>query len=126
MYAGIPNFAATFGYTNASWTLKADLTAQYVCRLLNLMQERGLEVATPHMPGPDVGEEPFVDFSSGYFARAEHLFPKQGDKAPWRQPHDYLNDRKALLKAPVDDGTISFSQAEERAAGEERFAVAAE
>lgn len=113
MYAGLPNYAATFGYTNASWTLKADITAQYVCRLLNYMKAEGHEVATPVMPPETIEDIPYVDFSSGYFQRALHLFPKQKASGPWRQPHDYINDRKMLLKAPVDDGTVLWNEVPE-------------
>ncbi|EMD83404.1 flavin-containing monooxygenase [Pacificimonas flava] len=131
MYAGVPNLAATFGYTNASWTLKADITATYVCRLLNLMKARGVAVATPQMPQGDFEEAPFSNLSSGYFERAEHLVPKSTTKAPWQQPHDYLNDRKDLMKGVVDDGTLLFSNADETtgadtAAKGADFAVAAE
>ena len=110
MFSGVPNLAATFGYTNASWTLKADITAQYVCRLIHLMDERGTEIATPKFPVGEFEEQPFSNLSSGYFARAEHLLPKSTDTAPWQQPHDYLNDRKWLLKGELDDGTIDLAR----------------
>ena len=84
MYAGLPNLAAVFGYTNASWTLKADLTSAYVCRLLNAMKRRGARQCTPRLTDPEVRPEPWVDFSSGYFQRAMSRFPKQGSKRPWK------------------------------------------
>ncbi|MBZ6377266.1 FAD-containing monooxygenase EthA [Pacificimonas flava] len=129
MFSGIPNLAATFGYTNASWTLKADITAQYVARLLNLMDEKGMAVATPDFPHGDFTEQPFSNLSSGYFKRAEDRVPRSTDKAPWQQPHDYLNDRKWLLDGEIEDGTITLSKAAAptaRQADGEVFAIAAE
>jgi hypothetical protein len=98
--------AFTFGYTNASWTLKADLVARYVCRLLNTMKKRGLSVATPHNADPSVTEEPFVDFSSGYIQRAAHFLPKQGSKKPWRLNQNYALDVLALRFGSVDDAMV--------------------
>jgi monooxygenase len=111
MYGGVPNLAATFGYAAASWTLKADLTSQYVCRLLNHMQATGARVATPGMPPPGVELKPLVDFSSGYFQRAMHLLPRQGSHGPWKLFDRYVDDRKRLLQEPVDDGVLAFSAA---------------
>jgi monooxygenase len=109
MLSGVPNMAFTVGYTNASWTLKADLTAEYVCRLLRHMDTHGYRQAVPEMNDPDVHEEPFLDFSAGYVLRALHKFPKQGSKAPWRLRQNYARDIKTLRHDPIDDGTMVFS-----------------
>ena len=110
MYSGVPNMANTFGYTNASWTLKADLTAQYVCRLLNHMRKTGARQCTPSAPGPDAPLLPWVDFSSGYFQRAADLLPRQGDRKPWKLNQNYLSDLVAMRFGAVDDGILQFSR----------------
>jgi len=110
MYSGIPNMASSFGYTNASWTLKADLTCAYVCRLLNTMRKRGLRQATP-TPTSAVGEEPFLDFTSGYVTRAMDKFPKQGARKPWKVHQNYALDLMALKFGSVDDEMV-FSNPE--------------
>jgi cyclohexanone monooxygenase len=109
MFSGVPNLANTFGYTNASWTLKADLTARYVCRLLNHMDARGLQVCTP-VRDPAVSAEPFLDFTSGYVQRALPLLPRQGDRKPWRLYQNYLKDLLALRYSPVADGVMRFGK----------------
>jgi cation diffusion facilitator CzcD-associated flavoprotein CzcO len=109
MLSGVPNMAMTFGYTNASWTLKCDLTCAYVCRLLNHMDEHGYAQSTPQSPDPSVGEEPFIDFSSSYVQRAIDQFPKQGSKAPWRLYQNYALDILALRFGAIDDGAMEFS-----------------
>ena len=92
MFSGIPNFAITFGYTNASWTLKADLVSEFVCRLLNYMDDNGFDTVVPEHPGAAVDELPFMDFTPGYFQRSMHLLPKSGSTAPWRLKQNYLLD----------------------------------
>jgi cation diffusion facilitator CzcD-associated flavoprotein CzcO len=109
MYSGVPNFANSFGYTNASWTLKCDLTCEYVCRLLNHMQKHGYAQATPRLDDPAMDEVPWVDFSSGYFQRSLGLFPKQGSKAPWKMPQNYARDLMMLRFGRIDDGVMVFS-----------------
>ncbi len=110
MFSGVPNFAITFGYTNASWTLKADLTSEYICRVLNAMDARGAKSATPTIkPGEDIGEEPMLDFSSGYVTKALAYLPKQGAKKPWKLNQNYIKDRYILRHQPVDDGVMVFS-----------------
>src|ERR1019366_8448938 len=84
MFSGLPNLAATFGYTNASWTLKADLAAEYVCRLLNYMDENGYRAATPRAPDPSEPTEAFIGLTSGYVTRSVESLPKQGSRMPWR------------------------------------------
>ncbi len=108
MYSGVPNLASTFGYTNASWTLKADLTAEYVCRLLNHMDRRGFSECRP-VNDETLEAMPWLDFSSGYVTRAMHRFPKQGQKAPWRVYQNYALDLMAFRYGAVEDGVMRFS-----------------
>ena len=110
MYSGVPNMANTFGYTNASWTLKADLTAQYVCRLLNHMRKTGARQCLAPAAGPDTPLLPWVDFSSGYFQRAADQLPKQGTTRPWKLNQNYLSDLVALRFGAIDDGVLQFSR----------------
>jgi cyclohexanone monooxygenase len=107
MFSGVPNLVSTFGYTNASWTLKADLTAGFVCRLLAHMDRRGHAVAVPERDAP-VAERPFIDFSSGYVVRAIDKLPKQGDRPPWRLYQNYLLDLLTLRFGRVEDGVLRF------------------
>ena len=110
MYSDVPNLAVSFGYTNASWTLKSDLTAGYVCRLLNHMDRHGFDQVTPRRNDPDVREEPWVDFSSGYIQRAAAKFPKQGSKKPWKLYQNYAKDLMSLRYGRLEDGAIAFSR----------------
>jgi monooxygenase len=109
-YSEIPNLASAFGYTNASWTLKADLTAEYVCRLLNYMDARGYDYCTPRRRDPSIVEEPMVNFTSGYFQRVMTSLPKQGSKKPWKLYQNYALDMLALRFGTVYDGTMEFSR----------------
>ena len=112
MFSGVPNFGMTMGYTNASWTLKADLTSEYVCRLVNHMDKKGTPIATPTLPADgSVGTEPMLDFSSGYVLRAIDDLPKQGDRKPWRLNQNYPKDIVNLRHKAIDDGTMVFSKA---------------
>ncbi|HQT87039.1 MAG TPA: NAD(P)/FAD-dependent oxidoreductase [Acidiphilium sp.] len=108
MNSDIPNMASSFGYTNASWTLKSDLTAAYVCRLLNYMDQQGYAQSTPRRTDPSVSEEPFLDFTSGYVQRAIDQLPKQGSKKPWKLYQNYILDLITLRFGPVNDGTMEF------------------
>jgi cation diffusion facilitator CzcD-associated flavoprotein CzcO len=110
MLSGVPNLAMAVGYTNASWTLKCDLTCEYVCRLLNHMERHGFQQCRPELADPSVGAEPLIGLSSGYVERARGLFPKQGSKRPWRLHQNYLLDRLALGHGRVDDGVMKFSR----------------
>jgi monooxygenase len=110
MATGVPNMANTSGYTNASWTLKSDLTARWVCRLLNHMRKTGARRCLAPALGPDVPLLPSVDFSSGYFQRAADLLPKQGLTRPWKLSQNYLSDVLALRFGAVDDGVLRFSR----------------
>jgi cation diffusion facilitator CzcD-associated flavoprotein CzcO len=109
MLSNFPNFAYTLGYTNASWTLKADLAAEYICRLLNQMDAAGKRICTPRVNDPAVTEEPLMDLNSGYINRSLDVLPKQGSKEPWKLRQNYPLDLRTLRHAPVDDGTMEFS-----------------
>jgi len=110
MISGVPNLAMALGYTNASWTLKCDLIAHYVCRLLNHMAEHGYEIATPQPPPPSLATEPFIDFNAGYVLRAIDQLPRQGATLPWRLHQNWFRDVKLMKHGPVDD-SIEFSRA---------------
>jgi monooxygenase len=112
MLSGVPNLAIAFGYTNASWTLKADLTCAYVCRLLNHMDQHRYVQCTPSNDDPSIEEQPFIDFSSSYVQRSIEQFPKQGSKAPWRLYQNYALDILALKFGAVEDGAMRFARAE--------------
>jgi len=108
MLSDVPNLALSFGYTNASWTLKCDLTSRYVCRLLNHMDRRGYAICAPRFRGVPAALEPMLDFSSGYVRRAEGSLPHQGPKPPWRVHQNYLKDLAALKFGPVTDDAMEF------------------
>ena len=109
MYSDVPNMASAFGYTNASWTLKCDLTCEYVCRLLNYMDRRGYRQCVPHNLDPAVSERPSLDFSSGYVQRSIAKMPKQGSKRPWRLYQNYALDIVTLRYGKLDDGVMRYS-----------------
>jgi len=118
-YSGVPNLVSSFGYINASWTLRSDLIGRFVCRLLNHMTATGTNQCTPRLrlSDLDMPARPFiVDFSSGYMQRMMPLLPKQGDRDPWRNPQSLTADQK-LMNAPVDDGVMQFTVAHQRAPG---------
>jgi cation diffusion facilitator CzcD-associated flavoprotein CzcO len=108
MLSGVPNMAMVLGYTNASWTLKCDLTCKYVCRLLNHMGRHGYLQCVPERD-PQVAEEPFIDFSSGYVLRSIDDFPKQGSEAPWQLHQNYALDMLQLRFSAIEDGALRFS-----------------
>jgi cation diffusion facilitator CzcD-associated flavoprotein CzcO len=111
-YSDVPNLASTFGYVNASWTLRADLIARYVCRLLNHMDETGTQICTPRLRASDGSMQlrPLLDhLTSGYVQRAADRYPKQGDREPWINPQDYAKDKKMFRRSPVDDGVMRFT-----------------
>jgi monooxygenase len=110
MFSGIPNFAITFGYTNASWTLKADLVSEFVCRVLNYMDDNGFDRVVPEHPGAAVDELPFMDFSPGYFLRAIDQLPKSGSRAPWRLKQNYFLDLRLIRQGKVDDEALHFTK----------------
>jgi cation diffusion facilitator CzcD-associated flavoprotein CzcO len=110
MLSDVPNMIYTFGYTNSSWTLKADLTARYTCRLFEYMDRHGYAVATPER-GAGIEPLPFIDLSAGYVQRASAHLPKQGSKAPWHVTQDYLRDIVMLRFGRIADGTLKFARA---------------
>jgi monooxygenase len=110
MYSDVPNLASVFGYTNASWTLKADLVCEYVCRLLNHMDRKGFRQATPRNSDPTLTEEPWVNFSSGYIQRALAHQPKQGSKRPWKLYQNYVLDLLTLRHGSVKDKAMVFTR----------------
>jgi monooxygenase len=113
-YSDVPNLASSFGYINASWTLRADLICEYVCRLLNHMDETGTVQCTPRLrvSDADMPERPWIEnFTSGYMQRMMHRFPKQGDREPWINPQNYRRDKKMFKKSPVADGVMRFGRA---------------
>ena len=110
MYSDVPNLASVFGYTNASWTLKADLVCEYVCRLLNHMDRKGWRQCTPRNGDPTLAEEPWVSFSSGYIQRALAHQPKQGSKRPWKLYQNYALDLLSLRFGALRDRAMVFSK----------------
>jgi monooxygenase len=114
MVCGVPNLAFTFGYTNASWTLKSDLAAEYVCRLLNYMDRRGLQWCLPVEPDPSLPRQSYLDLSSGYVQRATAAFPKQSSKEPWRVRHNYPLDILMFRYGNVTGGMEFSTSAAQR------------
>jgi monooxygenase len=110
MFSGIPNFAVTFGYTNASWTLKADLSTEYICRVLNHMKATGTDYAVA-IPGANITPEIWFDLSSGYVQRGQSMMPKQGNEMPWKIFQNYAKDITLYKRNPVDDGVLQFKRA---------------
>ncbi len=109
MYSGVPNLAASFGYTNASWTLKCDLSCEYVCRLLNHMARHGWRQCTPHNRDASMTTEPWIDFSSGYVQRSLERFPKQGSRPPWKLHQNYARDILTLRYGRIADDAMAFA-----------------
>lgn len=110
MFSDVPNFISTFGYLNASWTLKADLTSQYACRLINLMDKKNYKYCSPRIPCNVIEDKNWLaaDFSSGYIQRAKHLFPKQGNKAPWKNYQNYIKDWFDIKFNKLHDSSMKF------------------
>jgi monooxygenase len=123
MLSGVPNMALAIGYTNASWTLKCDLTCEYICRLLKHMDEHGYRQCMPENRDASVAALPFIDFSSSYVLRAIDKFPKQGSKAPWRLYQNYALDILSLKFGAIDDDAMQFSSAASPVEAPERVAV---
>jgi len=113
-YSDVPNLASSFGYINASWTLRADLICEYVCRLLNHMAETGTVQCTPRLRASDADmpERDWIEnFSSGYMQRIRHRFPTQGDREPWINPQNFSRDKKMIRFGALDDGVLAFERA---------------
>ena len=112
MFSNVPNFSAVFGYLNASWTLRADIVSEYVCRVLNHMRDTGTTVATPALADPSsLEEENVFDFSSGYIQRSLHIMPKSTVALPWRLSQNYVQDRIDMRTGAIADGVLTFSNA---------------
>lgn len=111
MFSGVPNLASVFGYTNASWTLRADLLAEYFCRLINFMDAHGYVEARPKAPDPAMPVEPLGNLSSGYFKRADARLPRQGVKGPWRNPQNYAFDIFRFRFGAIEDEVLEFRRA---------------
>jgi cation diffusion facilitator CzcD-associated flavoprotein CzcO len=110
MFSGVPNLAVAFGYTNASWTLKADLSSEYLCRLLNHMQASHKPIVTPQLDDPHMQPLPWLDFTSGYVMRARDRLPRQGTRLPWRLYQNYIKDLLLFRFSKLDDGVLRFSE----------------
>ena len=110
MLSGVPNMAITFGYTNASWTLKADLVSEFICRLLNYMDANGFDRVEPEHPGATVDEQPFMDFTPGYVRRAMDSLPKSGSEAPWKLKQNYFFDMRTIRYGKVDEESLHFTK----------------
>jgi cation diffusion facilitator CzcD-associated flavoprotein CzcO len=110
MFGDVPNLAWCVGYTNASWTLRADLTSRYVCRLLNYMTRHRIDIATPHLSEAEDTSEPLMNLTSGYVRRAAAIMPKQGARKPWRMRNNYLTDLPAMRLGRIDDGSMTFTR----------------
>jgi monooxygenase len=114
MLSGVPNAAMAIGYTNASWTLKCDLTCEYACRVLNHMDQHGYTQVVAVQDDPSIASEPLLNLTSGYVLRSLDRFPRQGSKRPWRMHQNYALDMMALRMREVDDGVLRFSRAPAR------------
>ena len=114
MLSGVPNFAYSFGYVNASWTLRADLTCEYVCRLINLMDKKGVECCMPIDDETAYGDDDLIDFTSGYFQRGLHFMPKQGNKAPWKSYQNYIKDIFAVRLFSIKNSNLNFYSSKDK------------
>jgi monooxygenase len=110
MLDGVPNMAFAIGYTNNSWTLKVDLVARYVIRMLRFMKDHGYATVTPRRPADRMSTSPYIDMTSGYFERSRHTLPLQGDRAPWRLRQHYFKDA-AMYRGPIDEQNLEFRRA---------------
>ena len=110
MFSNVPNMALVSGYTNTSWTLKCDLTCEYVCRLLNHMQAKGYDQCCPRPHDPDIELEPLLDFTSGYIQRAIDAFPKQTSQVPWKAYQNYMRDVWSVAYGSIEDGALEFTR----------------
>ena len=110
MLTGMPNMAFTIGYTNASWTLKADLVSEFVCRVINYMDSNGYDTVVPQHPGNSVDERPLMDFTPGYVLRALDYLPKAGSVSPWRLKQNYFMDLQLIRRGKVDDEALQLRQ----------------
>ncbi len=123
MLCGVPNMAYTLGYTNASWTLKGDLVAQYVCRLLGHMDQHGHDACTPRAPDASLPTEPMIDLTAGYVKRSIDDLPKQGGRTPWRLHQNYARDVLMLRHGSLEDEGMKFSKVTSQVRAEQRLAA---
>jgi monooxygenase len=114
MFNDVPNLALAFGYINASWTLKCDLTARAICRLIRYMDRRGYAYCMPRVGSRHVGRQPMLNFTSGYVRRAEGVLPQQGSRAPWRVHQNYLLDMLVMRFGRVEDGVLEFAKEQQK------------
>lgn len=129
MFSNLPNLAVVFGYLNASWTLRADINSDYVCRVLNRMKQSGTQIAEPVLtPEAEaaIEDDDIFDFSSGYIQRGKHIMPRNAVAYPWRLNQEYVLDRKRMAQDPVDDGLLAFRRAGANAATAAEMLEAAE
>jgi cation diffusion facilitator CzcD-associated flavoprotein CzcO len=125
MFSNVPNLAAVFGYLNASWTLRADINARFICDILNKMKADGTQIAVPKLaPNHHLDEDNIYDFSSGYIERARHLLPKSATDMRWRLNQDYIRDKAWMQSDPLDDGVLQFGQPRTAARPKEQFETA--
>ena len=108
MFSNIPNLASSFGYTNASWTLKCELICEYVCRLLKYMERRGFKCCVPRLDTDSQTTEPMINFTSGYVQRAQAELPKQGTRRPWKVYQNYLKDLLMMRYGRLNDDVMEF------------------
>ena len=109
MFSGVPNLVSTFGYTNASWTLGADLTSEYVCRLLNYMEKSSIKKCCPEANSKIDKNNDWLNLTSGYIKRSKDIFPKQGKRSPWTNNQNFLKDIFQIRYGKINDGEIKFS-----------------
>ena len=108
MYAGLPNLAVTFGYTNSSWTLKADVVSDYVARLMNILERRGAQEVVPILDDPDMPTKSYFQLDSGYVHRAARDLPRQGEQAPWTVNQNYYKDLFQISWSRIEDSALRF------------------
>ena len=129
MFSNLPNLAVVFGYLNASWTLRADINSDYICRVLNEMRARDADLAVPVLTVADeaaLEEDDIFDFSSGYIQRSKEIMPKNAVEYPWRLNQEYVTDRKRMASDPIDDGILAFASGNALAAQADGTLEAAE
>ena len=129
MFSNVPNFAVVFGYLNASWTLRADINSDYVCRVLNRMKATGRDIAVPLLTSAakaELEDDDIFDFSSGYIQRSKDIMPKNAIDYPWRLNQEYVADRKRMESDPIEDGVLTFARAGEHVIPESEQLEAAE